>query len=133
MRFLYRVALAALIATIPQLGVHAAAAEDHCSRETLAVRGTDVTVSYCLAAPPQRVGSQELALDVDGSYSSSGGSFSRRATLHFVSGEGPSRVLQNVELAPLGLSGTLHLTLVYSGGLIRIESALLTPGAVIVK
>ncbi|MBV8638216.1 MAG: hypothetical protein JO322_09040 [Candidatus Eremiobacteraeota bacterium] len=67
------------------------------------------------------------------SYSSSGGSFSRSAKLRFVTGEGPSRVLENVDLDKLGLTGTLHLTLVYAGGEVRVENAMLTPGAIIIK
>ncbi len=53
--------------------------------------------------------------------------------MRFIAGDGPSRVLENVELAQLGLQGTLHLTLVYAGGAVHIESALLTPGAVTIK
>ncbi len=66
-------------------------------------------------------------------YSSSGGSFTRSAKLRFISGEGPSRVLENVNLSDLGLTGTLHLTLVYASGEVRVEKAMLTPGAVIIK
>lgn len=80
-----------------------------------------------------RGGSGETALEVTGTFTAPAGSITRTATLRFVGAEGPSRVLENVELAPLGLAGTLHLTLVYSGGVVRIESAILTPGAITIK
>lgn len=109
-----------------------AGAQSHCSRETLPVRGTPVTVTYCVAgARAQAAG--ETSLPVTGTYAARGSSFTRTTTLRFVEGEGPSRTIENVDLAPLGLTGTLHLTLLYSGGTVRVETALLTPGAVVVK
>lgn len=110
----------------------AASAQSHCSRETLPVRGTPVTITYCVAGAPERAGG-ETSVAVSGSYEAPGGRFSRATTMHFVAGEGPARTLENVDLAPLGLAGTLHLTLLYSGGTVRVETALLTPGAVVVK
>jgi hypothetical protein len=118
----------ALLAALPI----AASAQNHCSRETLGVRGTPVTISYCVAGVPQRSGS-ETALAVAATYSAPAGQFNRNTTMRFVEGEGPSRILENVDLAPLGITGTLHLTLTYGAGTVRIESALLTPGAIVVK
>lgn len=119
----------ALLAASPSVAL----AQSHCSRETLNVRGTPVTIGYCVNGEPQRAAGGAMALAVEGTYSAPGGSFSRPGTMRFILGDGPSRVLQNVELSPLGLEGTLHLTLVYAGGTIRIESAMLTPGAITVK
>lgn len=120
--------LAALVAVLPL----AAGAEEHCSRETLTIRGTPVTIGYCLAAPP-RVSGSEVTLAVDETYSSAGGAFSRRAKLRFITGVGPARVLENVDLARLGLTGTLHVTLVYNGQTVQLANAMLTPGAVVIK
>ncbi len=95
------------------------------------MRGAAVTITYCPSAP---VGDgPEVTVPVTEAYTSSGGSFSRSAKLRFVTGEGPSRVLENVDLDRLGLTGTLHLTLVYAGGEVRVENAMLTPGAIIIK
>jgi hypothetical protein len=121
------VVAAVLLAAIPM----AATAQAHCSRETLTVRGTPVTISYCPSAPA--AAGPEVSVPVEGTFSSPSGSFSRASTLKFVSGEGPARVVQNVDLAALGLTGTLHLTLVYASGEVRVESAMLTPGAIIIK
>lgn len=116
-----------LLAAIPA----AAVSQPHCSRETLTVRGTPVTISYCPSAPTGN--GREVTVPVAASYASPAGSFSRTSSLRFVTGEGPARVLENVDLAELGLTGTLHLTLVYAAGEVRIGSALLTPGAIIIK
>jgi hypothetical protein len=42
-------------------------------------------------------------------------------------------VLESLDLSKLGLSGTLHLTLAYVQGLVHVEGALLTPGAITIK
>ncbi|HET9030860.1 MAG TPA: hypothetical protein VFN49_11870 [Candidatus Aquilonibacter sp.] len=118
---------AVLLAAFPA----AAASQGHCSRETLSVRGTPVTVAYCPTVP---AGSgPEVTVPVAATYSSPSGSFSKNSSFRFITGEGPARVLENVDLGQLGLTGTLHLTLVYAGGEVRIENALLTPGAIIIK
>lgn len=119
---------AALAAVLPL----AAGAQSPCSRETLSVRGTPVTITYCVAGPAGKAGS-EVTLPVSGTYAAAGGRVSRQTTMRFVQGERPSRTLENVDLAPIGIGGTLHLTLLYSGGAVHIESALLTPGAIVVK
>jgi hypothetical protein len=121
--------IAAMLASVPS----AAYAQDHCSRETLTVRSTPVTIGYCLSGEGPRAGGGVVALAVNETYNAASGSFARASTMRFVTGEGPSRVLENVALDQLGLHGTLHLTLVYAGGLVRIESAMLTPGAITVK
>jgi hypothetical protein len=118
---------ALLVAAMPS----GALAQNHCSRETLTVRGTAVAITYCPSGP---IGNgPEVTVPVTEAYASSGGSFTRSAKLQFITGEGPSRVLENVDLAQLGLTGTLHLTLVYTGGEVRVENAMLTPGAIIIK
>ncbi len=111
------------------LAAGAAAQNDRCTREILHVRGTPVTVAFCV------VGSRhgEAPLQVAESYSSPRGSFGQTASLAFISGDQPSRVIEDVALSQVGLSGTLHLTLVLEGGKVRIEAAMLTPGAVTVK
>lgn len=96
------------------------------------MRGTEVAVTYCLAGAPQRAGSETI-LPISGTFAARGGSLDHQTSMRFVQGEGPTRTLDNVDLAPLGMTGTLHLTLLYSGGTVRVESALLTPGAVVVK
>ncbi len=110
----------------------AASGQAPCSHETLSVLGTPVAVGYCVEAS-KPAGAGEVALIVAASYAGGGHTIARTTTMRFLTAEGPSRLLESIDLAPLGITGTLHLTLVYAGGLVRVESALLTPGAVIVK
>lgn len=97
------------------------------------MRGTPVTIGYCVNAAPHADGSDETVVPVVASYGAPGGSFTRTRDLHFVAGEGVSRVIESLNLAPLGLAGTLHLTLAYTRGLVHVEGALLTPGAITIK
>jgi hypothetical protein len=123
----------ALLAVLLALALASAApAQSLCSHETLMVENTPLAVTYCVAGSPVNAPS-ELDVPVKGTYSTARGSIHRTTTLRFVTGAAPARVLQNVGLAPLGLRGTLHLTLVYRQGTIRVEGALLTPGAITIK
>jgi hypothetical protein len=108
------------------------AAQDRCSHETLAILGTPVTVSLCLAATPVVSGSIMTAT-IAATYAGANSTFTQNTSVRFVDGEGPARALESVDLHPLGLMGTLHMTLLYADGLVTIEHAMLTPGAVRVK
>jgi hypothetical protein len=110
-----------------------AQAAGRCTQETLRVHGAPVTASYCVTALGKAAPGHELPVRVAEAYRGPGGELTQEATLQFIAGEGSSRVIQDVALARLGLAGTLHLTLLLQGGLIRIDSALLTPGAVTIK
>jgi hypothetical protein len=124
-------ALAALAAMAAPL---LAGAATPCTQETLTVQGTPVTIGYCIAGRPRPTGAQELIVPVAATYAARGGTtFARSEDLHFLAGEGISRVIEHLDLAKLGLTGTLHLTLAYAHGVVRIEGALLTPGAITVK
>lgn len=104
-----------------------------CTQETLTVEGAPVTIGYCISGPLRANGADEVVVPVTASYSAPGGTVRRPIDLHFIAGEGVSRVLQSLDLTKLGLTGTLHLTLAYSQGLVRLEGALLTPGAITIK
>jgi len=110
-----------------------AGAANGCSQETLNVRGTPVTIGFCVNGQPRPSGADEVIVPVAASYSAPGGSFGQTEEMHFVAGEGVSRIIRSLDLARLGLQGTLHLTLAYSGGQVRVEGALLTPGAITIK
>lgn len=125
-----RLALALTLTAIPMA---ASAQSGNCTKETLPVHGTPVTVSYCVSGKPHQAPGSELLVNVNAVYSAPGGSITETATLHFIAAEGPSRVIEDVDLTKLGSNGTLHLTLVYHGGAVSVESALLTPGAITIK
>jgi hypothetical protein len=125
-----RASLAAILA-LSAAGT-ASAQGSRCTRETLSVKGTPLTVGYCVAAESSASG-QDVQVRVNENYSTPRGSLTQQSTLQFIAGESASRVIEDVALARVGLEGTLHLTLVYHGGLVRVESALLTPGAITIK
>ncbi len=113
--------------------VPAALSAAPCTQETVTVEGAPVTIGYCISGSIRPSGEQEVIVPVTASYSAPGGTLRRAIDLHFIAGEGVSRVLESLDLTKLGLTGTLHLTLAYSRGLVRLEGALLTPGAITIK
>lgn len=104
-----------------------------CTQEVLRVQGVSVTIGYCINGIPRTGAGDEVIVPVSATYAAPGGSISRQRQLHFVAGEGTSRVLESLDLTQLGLRGTLHLTLAYSHGVVQVEGALLTPGAITIK
>jgi len=126
-----RTALTLLLAL--SLGSAASAQTGRCTRETLPIKGTPLTASYCVASEASAAAGHDLPVQVVATYATSRGSFTQQSTLQFIAGETASRVIEDVALTRVGLDGTLHLTLVYRGGLVHVESALLTPGAITVK
>jgi hypothetical protein len=106
--------------------------QNQCSREVLHIRGTPVAVTLCIASAPALSGSV-VSMSLAATYSASGSSFTQTSSVRFITGEGPARTLDSVDLRRLGVEGTLHLTLLYDKNLVTIEHAILTPGAVAVK
>lgn len=97
------------------------------------MEGAPVTIEYCVTGARRAADGAEVVVPVTATYSTPSGSLRRSVELHFLAGEGVSRVLQSLDLTRLGLTGTLHLTLAYSRGLIHVEGALLVPGAITIK
>ncbi len=114
------------------LGLQAGAQEGRCTSDVLRIKGTPVTVSYCVLGSQPGAGPQN-PVRVRETYSSSKGSFTQTSPLQFISGDDPSRVIEDVSLVGVGLTGTLHLTLVMRGGSVHVEAAMLTPGAITIK
>lgn len=104
-----------------------------CTRETLNVHGTPLTAAYCVTSVGAARAGRELPVSVTETYSTPKGAFSHGAVLQFIAGEEASRVIEDVALQRFGMAGMLHLTLLYRGGAVRIESAMLTPGAITIK
>jgi hypothetical protein len=125
MKFALLGAVLTLLASAP------AGAQDRCSRETVAIQGTPVTVALCVVSE-SRAG-DVTTIDLAATYSSKDGAFTQRSTIRFIDGEGPARALQSVSLSQIGITGTLHMTLLYVGNDVSMEHALLTPGAVTIK
>lgn len=111
----------------------AAGAQSRCTQETLQVRGTPVGIGYCVDGPLRSDGGDEVVVPVSATYASPSGSLREQRDLRFISGESVSRILENVRLDRIGMTGVLHLTLTYARGVVRIEGALLTPGGLTIK
>jgi hypothetical protein len=109
------------------------AAPQVCTQESLRVEGTTVVAIYCVTGTPRSAGADEQAVPVSETFRTPASSFQRTATLRFVSGETTSRIMDRLDLAPLRLSGVLHLTLAFAAGAVRVEGALLTPGGITIK
>jgi hypothetical protein len=104
-----------------------------CTHETLMVRGTPVSASYCVSEMGAAAPGRDLPVRVAETFSTPRGSFNQEVTLRFIAGEEASRVIEDVGLDRLGLEGTLHLTLLLRGGSVHVEGAMLTPGAITIK
>lgn len=106
---------------------------DRCTHETLDLRGTPLTASYCIESIGAAAPGRDLPVRLSQSYSTPHGSWSQDSTLQFISGEAASRVIQDLPLDHVGMQGTLHITLVLRGGTVHVDSAMLTPGAITIK
>ena len=121
--FVIALALAAA-GTLPALGQPA----QRCAKDDFSVNGHPVTVKAC--APAVDAGK---TVTVDQAFTSGGSSVSQPVKIDVLPGVATSRAINDVSLAPLGLSYTMHVTLAYRGGAVAIEHVLLLPGAVPLK
>jgi len=120
---------AAAVALLAATAVPAAAQPaQRCSHETFPVAGQAVTVTVCAGAPDSG-----HSVSVTETFKTAATSFARSASIEVLPGASASRTVDDVALAPLGLSYTLHLTLAYRDAAVSIEHALLLPGAVPLK
>lgn len=113
--------------------VRSAFGQTSCTQETLRVEGSPVTIGYCVGRPARTTPFGEVIVEVTETDAAPGGTLRRATELHFIAGEGVSRVIESLDLTKIGLTGTLHLTLAYTRGLVNVEGALLTPGAITIK
>jgi hypothetical protein len=111
----------------------ATAAEPACTTERLAVPHAPVVLTLCPLGAPVHAPGGEILLAVRERAAGPTGMIDRTVRLRFLANEPISRAIEDLDLAPLGGTGTLHLTLVFRDGTVAVESAILTPGAVVVK
>ncbi|MHB8177282.1 MAG: hypothetical protein ACYDA5_01925 [Vulcanimicrobiaceae bacterium] len=124
-------ALALLLTTA--LACAAPALGATCTRDTLTVRGVALYVNYCIVAPPTALPGDETSVTVAETFTSGSRTYRRTSILQFIAGQASSRVIESVSLASVGLHGTLHTTLLYRNGQVRLDGALLTPGAIVIR
>jgi len=106
-----------------------------CSNDTFTIGERTVSVTLCVPdTPPKRsADGRRFIVTITESLSSPGVTFDREETLDFLAGTELARTLDDVPLDKLGIAGTLHLTIAYRPGTIRLEHALLIPGAKALK
>jgi hypothetical protein len=113
-----------------------AQAAEGCSHDVLRVDGTPVEVTLCVppAGETRRKGEgKAVNVNVTETFSANGQSFSREVPLEFLEGSETSRTMDDVPLAKLGIGKSLHLTIGYRPGSVRLEHAMLLPGAINLK
>ncbi len=115
----------ALLATAPLPGGSSA-----CSSDAFTIDGSSLAVSLCAPADlrGQPTASVVETLTVKGQPP-----YVRSVTLDFVPGAEGARTIDDVPLQKLGIARTLHLTIAYKNGAVRLEHALLVPGAIALK
>lgn len=106
-----------------------------CSSDVFAIDGKPVTVAVC--APPAAAtgsgGKPARVPVVETLTAGANRSWSRAVTLDFLAGTEISRSIDDIPLADIGISKTLHLTIGYKPGTVRVERAMLIPGAIPLK
>jgi hypothetical protein len=106
-----------------------------CSNDVFTINDRPVSVVLCVPVtdPKRSADGKRLVVTVSETVSSRGATFDRDVALDFLAGTDLSRTLDDVPLDKLGIAGTLHLTIGYRPGTIRLEHALLIPGAKALK
>ena len=136
MKPLGAMAVSATLAVVLAGPMAAAQPNDACSHDTLMVEGTPVDVTLCAPEPAARKAKGEggpVSVTVTEVFSAGGNSFTRTSALEFLERPQTSRTIDDVPLQKLGIPKTLHLTIGYRQGSVRLEHAMLIPGAVDLK
>jgi|GEM_PF-976903 len=137
---MHRGAFAASLAVALFAGTGAArAATPPCSSDTFSIDGSSVTVALCVSVPAasavhREAGAKPPPASLDETLTVKGQPpLVRSIPLDAAPTDDASRTIDDVPLAKLGLGRTLHLTIVVRNAGIRLEHALLVPGAVTLK
>jgi len=121
-----------LAATLLALG-SLAAARAACTSERFTVEGTPLTIALCLTSVQLDQATGSRIARVEATTSTPTHTASAQLALLLPLESTVAHAPASIELAPVGLIGTLHLTLHVAPPNVTIDSALLTPGAVILK
>jgi hypothetical protein len=117
------------------LGPAEAAVPEGCSSDTFSIDGSALTVQLCTGGPFAKAPATPKpgSASIVETFSTHDASFSQTTSVEYLAGAEVSRTLDDVSLARLGISKTLHLTIAYKPGSAKLEHALLIPGAVVLK
>ena len=111
-----------------------------CSSDAFSIDGSSVKVALCVSAG-DKAGAKTVvtehfsiaALSAHAAAAAGNAAFERELPVERLPGAESSRAIDDVSLERLGLSRTLHLTIAVRSGSVRLEHALLIPGAVSLK
>ncbi len=113
------------------------AAPAACSSDAFTVDGKALAVSICTLERVTGVRGKPSAGDagtLQETVSAKGHAPLRRTAAYSrLSNDATARTIDDVPLQSLGIPKTLHVTLAVRGGNVRLEHALLVPGAVVLK
>jgi hypothetical protein len=107
-----------------------------CSNDSFVVDGRPVGVALCLAdnaVPKRSSDGKRTIVTITERLASNDQYFSRDVSLDFLAGAELSRTIDDLPLERIGILKQLHLTIGYSPGSVRLEHALLIPGAIALK
>ncbi len=132
--FARRRSLGSLLALAAALWVASlGSARAACSSESFTVESTPLTIELCLASITLDPSAASRVARVEATTSTPARNATAELTLLLPLGTAAAHAPASIELTPVGLVGTLHLTLHVAPTTVTIDSALLTPGAVIIK
>ena len=108
-----------------------ASAAAGCSSDAFTVSGSPLSVEIC--APPGRPIGKAPVLATETLTTRGQPPLVRKVALDVISATDASHTIDDAPLQSLGIAGTLHMTIGYKAGNVRLEHALLVPGAVALK
>jgi hypothetical protein len=118
-----------------------AAQGETCSDDAFTIDGHAVSVRICGPAEPPKAPDGPKAADkgkraavtLRETVSSGSNRFERTTTVDSIAGSESARTIDDIPLDKIGIAKTLHVTIGYKPGSVRLEHALLVPGAVPLK
>ncbi|HUY11228.1 MAG TPA: hypothetical protein VMV73_03105 [Candidatus Dormibacteraeota bacterium] len=126
---LARFAAAVIALSLLALGEASAA----CTTQRLTVERAPLDITLCLRSMVVDTQAGSRTAHIDATYTTPGRRVVQALNLILPSQSGAGRAPASIALAPLGLTGTIHLTLLIDSSQAQVDAALLTPGAVILK
>lgn len=122
-----------LAAALLASGAAAYAAPSGCSEDTFLVKGTQLSVELCAPSASARAASKGPISIAETITAKGQPPLARKVPLDGALGDETSHTIDDAPLQSLGIAGTLHMTLAYKSGAVRLEHALLVPGAIALK
>ena len=102
-----------------------------CSSDAFIVSGSPLSVEIC--APATRLPGRAPLVATETLTARGQAPLVRKVALEVISPTEVSHTIDDAPLQSLGIAGTLHMTIGYKGGSVRLEHALLVPGAIALK